>query len=188
MIPTQFTNPENFRYNSVTPECMVECTDRFIKNFETCKDFIKSIFHEYSMEMRISYPIIYRIVERIDQRSDYYLYFHSRPGHPTLMSQAKEVALFCYWLIKYKPISFEKAYEEYDFFFEHGYSVNEFYAAFLLMSFITGLEVNNLKYFHKKAIFDLTYSLANREISKESLILYVESFIKHDPKMENNHV
>lgn len=187
MIPEQFISPDNFRYNSVSPEFLVECTDKFNKNFEEYKRVLKAMFKEYSTDMRVSYPMIYRIIERIDQRKDYYLYFHSNHKHAMRMSQAKEVALFCYWLIKYKPISFEKAYEEFEFFAENGYTVNEFYAAFLLMSFITGLEDNNLKYYSEEAIFILTYSLTNREISKEALILYVESFITQDSEAEENH-
>jgi hypothetical protein len=127
--------------------------------------------------MRINYPMLYRIVERVDQRRDYYLYFHSNHNHAMLMSQAKETALFCYWLIKYKPISFENAYEESSFFHENGYTINELYAAFLLMSFITGLDEENEKYFNEAAVSTLTYSLTNREISKEALIMYVESFL-----------
>ncbi len=100
--------------------------------------------------MRINYPMLYRIVERVDQRRDYYLYFHSNHNHAMFMSQAKETALFCYWLIKYKPISFENAYEESSFFHENGYTINELYAAFLLMSFITGLDEENEKYFNER--------------------------------------
>ena len=120
--------------------------------------------------------MLYRIIERVDQRRDYYLYFHSNHDHAMHMSQAKETALFCYWLIKYKPISFENGYEEFTFFSENGYTVNEFYAAFLLMSFITGLDEDNAKYFNETAISTLTYSLTNREISKEALILLCRIF------------
>ena len=136
--------------------------------------------------MRVNYPMIYRIVERVDQRRDYYLYFHSSSDHSMYMSQAKEIALFCYWMMKYKPISFEEAYEEANFFSENGYTVNEFYVAFFLFFFITGLDENNIKYFNETAISTLTYSLTNREISKEALILYVESFLTQELEVENN--
>lgn len=180
MIPKEFISSEHFRYNSVSSEYLVNCTEKFKKNFEIYKDVMKEMFQNYSTNMRINYPMLYRIIERIDQRKDYYLYFHSNHDHAMDMSQAKEAALFCYWLIKYKPISFENSYEESDFFSKNGYTINEFYAAFLLMSFITGLDEGNKKYFNKDAVSTLTYSLTNREISKEALILYVESFLTQE--------
>lgn len=73
------------------------------------------------------------------------------------------------------------------FFSENGYTVNEFYAAFLLMSFITGLDEDNAKYFNDTAISTLTYSLTNREISKEALILYVESFLTQELEVGESH-
>ena len=113
MIPKQFISPENFQYNPVTPEYLYEFTEMFKENFEKFKKAEEEVLRNYSTEMRINYPVIYRIMERIDQRADYYLYFHSNQNHPMYMSQAKEVALFCYWLIKYKPISFEESYDEF---------------------------------------------------------------------------
>lgn len=187
MIPEQFISPEKFRYNPVSPKYLYECTEKFKENFEKYKEVVEDMFKSYSTEMRINYPMVYRIIERIDQRRDYYLYFHSNHDHAMYMSQAKETALFCYWLIKYKPISFENSYEEFNFFSENGYTVNELYTAFLLMSFITGLDDSNIKYFNEEAIFTLTYSLTNREISKEALILYVESFLTQELNVGEIH-
>ncbi len=177
MIPKQFISSDDFRYNSVSPEYLRDTTEKFNENFKIYKEVLKNLFQNYSTNIRINYPMIYRIIERVDQRKDYYLYFHSNHDHAMYMSQAKETALFCYWLIKCKPISFEDAYEECSFFSENGYTINESYAAFLLMAFITGLDDSNTKYFNETAVSTLTYSLTNREISKEALILYVESFL-----------
>lgn len=55
------------------------------------------------------------------------------------------------------------------------------------MAFITGLDDSNTKYFNETAIDTLTYSLTNREISKEALILYVESFITQDLELGESH-
>lgn len=177
MIPEKYISSDNFRYNSVDPEFLVEGVDKFTKNFQIYKETAKTLFEKYSTDFRINTPMLYRILERIDQRKDYYLYFHSNHEYAMKMSQTKEIALFCYWLIKYKPIAFSKAYEEFNFFESYGYTVNEMYAAFLLMSFVMGLEEDNVKYFSEESIFTLTYSLSNREISKEALILYIESFL-----------
>lgn len=158
--------------------------EKFKENIEIYKEIMKKQFPEYSTELRINYPMIYRIIERVNQRRDYYLYFHSNHIHSMSMSQAKEIALFSYWFIKYKPLSFESSYEEANFFAENGYTINEWYVAFLLMGFIIGLEEEHLKYFNERAISTLTYSLTNREISKEALIMYVESFLTQDMTKE----
>jgi len=55
------------------------------------------------------------------------------------------------------------------------------------MSFITGLDEDNAKYFNDTAISTLTYSLTNREISKEALILYVESFLTQELEVGESH-
>lgn len=180
MIPEKYISSDDFRYNSVEPEILVEGVEKFKKNFQLYKETATTLFAEYSTDFRINTPMLYRIIERIDQRKDYYLYFHSNKEYAMKMSQTKEIALFCYWLIKYKPIAFSNAYEEFNFFDAHGYTVNEMYAAFLLMSFVIGLEEDNIKYFSEEAIFTLTYSLSNREISKEALILYIESFLTEE--------
>lgn len=94
MIPEQFISPENFRYNTVSSETLYECAEKFKTNFEIYQETMKKLFPNYSMNMRINYPMIYRIIERVDQRRDYYLYFHSNHDHAMIMSQAKETALF----------------------------------------------------------------------------------------------
>lgn len=187
MIPEQFVSQDTFRYRPVSQSSLVECTGLFEENLEIFKGIMKTIFGEYTSDLRINYPMIYRIIERVDQRRDYYLYFHSNHKHAMEMSQAKEIALFCYWAIKYKPISFESSYDDCEFFLNNGYTINEYYAAFLLMSFVTGLDEDNVKYYSESAISTLTYSLANREISKEALILYVESFLTQDLQLEENN-
>lgn len=187
MIPEMFISPEDFRYKSVSPEYLYEGTTKFEQNVEVFKKALKQLFPNCSLNMRINYPMIYRIIERVDQRRDYYMYFHSNHTHAMEMSQAKEVALFCYWLIKYKPISFEDFDEELSFFNDNAYTLNEFYATFLLTSFVIGLDEENIKHFNEAAIFTLTYSLTNREISKEALIMYVESFLVQRSESEGKN-
>lgn len=56
-----------------------------------------------------------------------------------------------------------------------------------MMSFVTGLDKDNEKYFDETTISTLTYSLTNREISKEALILYVESFLTQELEVGESH-
>lgn len=179
MYPDKILSPEDFQFQQVSPTLMVENADQFSEHFKLYLKRMASLFSAYTTEIRVNYPMLYRIVERIEQRRDYYLYFHSNHTYAMEMSEAKEAALFCYWFIKYKPLSFEGAMDEAQFFSDNSYTVNESYAAYFLSTFIIGLDEDNQKYFDEEAVSTLTYSLANREISKEALILYVESFITH---------
>lgn len=186
MVPTQFISKENFRYIPVETRTLHDEAERFKKNFDKFLKLFQQEYPGYPVDFNINYPMIYRITERIDQRRDYYLYFHSNDTHAMVMSQAKETALFCYWFIKYKPVSFIDPEVGFRFFNDYGYTVNEYYATFLLMSFAVGLDRNNFKFFRGSAVPTLTYSLANREISKEALILYAESFLT-DKSAKRNH-
>ena len=176
----QYICEEKFRYGSLSDSELVEFVNIFEGNLEKFKIFLKRYYGKYASELRYNIPILYRIAERIDQRKDYYLYFHSDEEDSMYMSQAKEVSLFCYWFIKYKPLSYKSFSDECHFFHDKGYTLNELYGAYVLMSFILGLNKDNCKYFNSSTINNLTYSLSNREISKESLILYVESFLEQE--------
>ena len=183
MIPEGY-DESKFRYNPVSPEYMYNTVSDFEKNLEKYKKVMFSWLEGYSNNLRINIPMLYRIVERIDQRKDYYLYFHSNHKNAMRMSQAKEVALFCYWFLKYKPLSFEEAYNDAKFFEENSYTLNELYVAYILITFIVGLDEENQRFFNAKVVSTLTYSMTNREISKETIILYVESFLTNDLEFE----
>lgn len=62
--------------------------------------------------------------------------------------------------------------------------MNELYVAYILITFIISLDEGNWRFFNKAAVSTLTYSMTNREISKEALILYVESFLTDDLEFE----
>ena len=92
--------------------------------------------------------------------------------------------MFCYWFLKYKPLSFEVAYDNAKFFEDNSYTLNELYVAYVLITFIVGLDKKNERFFNAAAVATLTYSMTNREISKEALILYVESFLTEELEFE----
>lgn len=181
MIPLRYITEEQFRYQPLSAEELYELAKKIEESVEKYKKNLISVFG--SIDIQINYPMLYRIFERIDQRRDYYLYFHSNHEHSMQMSQAKETALFSYWLIKYKPITCVEKFDEYNFFNNNGYTVNELFATFFLISFIIGLDEKNSQHFDLTTISTLTYSLSNREVSKEALILYVESFLFHKTEM-----
>ena len=175
MVPEQFDN-DQFRYRTLPQDEQRKLLDEFIESFSLFRQETSNFFSEYSSDIRINRSMMFRIFERIDQRRDYYRYFHSDENHRMEMSQTKEVSLFCYWLLRYKPLSFEDAQADQRFFVKNSFTLNEFYAAYVLISFITEQDPENVRFFSVKTFTDLTYSLMNREISKEALILYVETF------------
>jgi len=177
MIPENIQE-KDFRYRPVSPQYLYDSYNKYIEHFELYKESMAKANEPYKSQIVTNVHILYQIIERIDERSDYYMYFHSSERHPMRMSQTKEIALFCYWLVKYKPLSFESMDDESHFFAENGCSINETYAAYALMSFIVGLNQDNERFFYDDSLVTLVYSLANRDISKEAFILYVESFIE----------
>ena len=47
------------------------------------------------------------------------------------------------------------------------------------------MDASNEKFFNDESLSTLTYSITNREISKEALILYVESFLTDALELED---
>jgi len=125
-----------------------------------------------------SIPLIYEIYKRIDQRRDYYAYFHSKPGELMKMSEAKEVALMAYWVIKYKPLSLSQLHAD-DLYEMKSCTINEYFAAFCIFSLAKSSssrkDIN--AYFSPKNIDNLVYTFMHRDISKEAMICYVESLM-----------
>ncbi len=95
MIPEEYDELK-FRYSPLSPEYIFESAAEFEDSLEKYKKVMVPWLKGYSTNFRINIPMLYRITERIDQRRDYYLYFHSTHKHAMRMSQAKEVALFSY--------------------------------------------------------------------------------------------
>ena len=125
-------------------------------------------------------PLIIDIYTRIDQRHDYYRFYHSDIGEITLMSQAKEMALLCYWLTKYKPLFQEKAVME-DYYSKNFCTINEMFAVFMIKSFVLALhngdEEAMLSFFNPNNNYVMIYNFMHRDMSKESFILYVTSVL-----------
>lgn len=134
-------------------------------------------------DIYINENIVMSIIAKVDQRRRYYKYFHGLD-----MSEYKEVALICFWYIKLRPICIsQKALSQdlkvYD-------AINEKLAVYyLLVSFRCMLEEKNLSTrqldsLPKKYLNEVIYSFTYRDISKEALILLVESiaiFLGLDP-------
>lgn len=128
--------------------------------------------------------LINSIVIRIDQRKYYYKYYHSQvlDGDIDLrnISQVKEIALLCYWLIKYKPFMILDKKLSRNYYAEWGCGVNEVFAAYIFITFAYKHSKGVIyKKYYKSNEFkeELIYSFAERDISKEAMILLLASIV-----------
>ena len=122
--------------------------------------------------------LIIDICINIDKRQDYHQLFHSNDSEEvSILSRTKETALISYWVIKYKPLTLDIDEME-EMQKEKNCSINELFAIFIIKSYI--LEYYNKKekiekFFNEKNNKNLIYNFMHREISKESMIILVNS-------------
>lgn len=174
MIPKAI-DEKDFRYELPSDKELVEQMQKFVDNINCVIDKLQ--ISEYCVEL--NYSLLGSILVRIDERRDYYKYFHSDEDQIMRISRGKEVALNAYWIIKYKPLRIKGIEAEERFYEEFRCSFNEVFAAMLIISFVEE-EVSDCcdGLFTNGKIKTLLYDLYNRDISKEAMIMYVESFLK----------
>ena len=176
MIPKNI-KMEDFYYNRPPTEEI----ESFLKKF----DILLSLFTDKvgidKKSIFYNIPLLISIYVRINQRFDYYQYFHSKEDRPTLMSQVKEIALMCYWIIKYKPL-FQNRDIMQDYFKDNFCTINEMFVLFVIKSFVLsindGKDKKVLNFFDSNNNYVMIYNFMHRDISKESFILYVTSLVK----------
>lgn len=116
-----------------------------------------------------------RIVDKVHQREKYFAYFHG-----ISMSELKRIALNCFWIIKLHPISIANNLSEND---KHVLkSINEKFAVYYLIVYLKALYANKINdidcFFDGLYKYELIYSFTYRDISKEAMILLVETIAK----------
>jgi len=165
-------NREGFVYTELPEDLML----RHLNVFKALLNDFNSVYKGSFGDITYSIPLIYEIFKRIDQRADYYLYFHSNQKKPMEMSQTKEIALMVFWILKYKPLSLS-VFKANNLFQKKNCTVNEYFAVYYLFS--CAKEVSPRAdidtYFIPKNINNLVYSFMHRDISKEAMILFVDS-------------
>lgn len=175
----------DFRYEPLS-EDEYEALWNKHKNVIEC--FIQK--NKYSAKnLYLNKNIILEIISKVDQRKKYFQYYHGLD-----MSEFKEVSLIIFWYIKLKPISISnydasaRNKKEFD-------AINEKLAFFYLIRTYRKL----LEKSHKSTkildnlpdeyIREILYSFEFRDISKEALILLVESiavFLGLEPYQKDN--
>ena len=171
MIPIGFKE-EDFFYNKLTPDQIYSFYDEFS---ELLDDFSRTVDQDAEIEAVL--PVITRICIRIDQRKDYYMYYHSENGRVMHMSHEKEMALWAYWVCKYKPIRFKNEIDEEIFFQQNGCTVSDAFASYIIISTVCANNDDRVSYFTSEIVEGLYYDLSNRDFSKEAIIDRVSDLI-----------
>ena len=173
MIPKKI-DPEDFIYQ----ELPVDVVKKFCEEFyQLLEDFALTIEFTSDFELEVNDSALIYICKRIDQRKDYYLYYHSEPGKLMKMSHEKELGLLAYWVCRYKVIRFVKKEDEERFFIQNGCTVSDAFAAYIVISAVCNVNSRRAKYFVKEIVLGLFYDFANREFSKEAVIARIEDLI-----------
>jgi len=119
------------------------------------------------------------IAVRIDQRADYFHYFHSEPNKIVKMSQTKHLALLAYWIVRYKPFS-QGSSDTVMCYANNKCTINELIALLILkISVISASKKNSAnatKFLYRPDVeTDTIHTFMHGDITKESMILLFES-------------
>ena len=170
---------EDFRYQLPEDEWLAKKIDEFEEFLEECKKKLE--LEKYEIE--INHVLLINIFVRIDERKDYFMYFHSEDDSMH-MSLGKEIALEAYWISKYKPLRMKRIDDEIDFTKKFKVTISDVVAAMLIIGFLIDKDITLDDYFTEKKINTFIYDIFNRDISKEAMIMYVESFLREEDEQE----
>jgi len=170
---------KNFKYELPEDEWLASKIEEFEEFLEWCKEKLE--LGEFELE--INHVLLINVFVRIDERKDYFMYFHSE-GNPMHMSLEKEIALEAYWLSRYQPVRIKKIEDEIRFTKSFRVTISDVIATMLIVAFLVDKKESLDEYFTEKRINALIYNMFNRDISKEAMIMYVEAFL--DEKAERD--
>lgn len=107
------------------------------------------------------------IIVRVHKRKHYFKVFHNEMD----TSEYKETALYCYWIIKLRPLWINPEYEKAE-------RINEKFALHLYVSLLKKYneDFSEKDGINRKHIRELLYSFRFRDITKESMILMLEPY------------
>ncbi|MFG6335590.1 MAG: hypothetical protein K1W20_09035 [Lachnospiraceae bacterium] len=162
---------EDFKYQPLSEE---ELNVLWNRHKQVIESFIENNHYD-SNKIYVNEKAVMAIIAKVDQRRKYFEFFHGLN-----MSECKEVALICFWYIKLHPIcAVDKSVLENDI--KYLDSINEKLAVYYIIVSLQamlesrGLSAQKLDELPPKYIKELVYSFTYRDISKEALILLVES-------------
>ena len=159
-------------YQYMSQDAIRKEIDRFTR---IAQAFIQS--NDYDpKKIHIDESAVFQIISKVDQRKSYFKFFHQLN-----ISDFKELALNCFWIIKLRPLWYDDSDSEepQKLNFE---SLNDKFALYMLIKKFRALantneelqnNINNL--FSNQYMYELIYSFTYRDISKEAMILLVET-------------
>lgn len=163
---------EEFHYCLLSKEAVITSK----REMDAFTDKVKEKLELDSYDIEINYPLLCTMFIRVDERADYFMYFHSKE-EVMHMSRRKEIALQAFWISKYKPFRLRTVQQEAQFFRDYRCSINEVIAVMLMVGYLCEEDESLKMYFTAKKINTLIYDMFNRDISKEALIMYVDSYL-----------
>ncbi len=162
---------ENFRYYPLSKD---ELNSAWIKHKALIEGFLSKNRLDCNNVYLDSNSLI-SVISKVDQRRKYFEYFHRLD-----MSELKEVSLIAFWYIKLHPLCLGPR----DFTNNHPpqyESLNEKLALYSILSTLRvmlkakHMPVRPLDNLPREYLSEIIYSFTYRDISKESMILLVES-------------
>lgn len=107
------------------------------------------------------------IIVRVHKRKHYFKVFHNEMN----ISEYKETALYCYWVLKLRPFWIDPGYKSSE-------RINEKFALHLYVSLLKKYneDFSQEDGINRMHIRELLYSFRFRDITKESMILMLEPY------------
>ncbi len=170
-------------YNMPSPETL---TLKMNKIQEIVDEFLMRTNFKRS-DIEFNDALIAKIAVRVDQRSDYFVYFHStinENGNIIVdkMSEYKQEALLCFWLIKYKPFRIKNKETELVYYKHNHCTINEAIAAYIFVSHVVNsgniTKEQQEYYLSMDYLSDLFYKFMHHDISKEAMIFSLCSLVR----------
>lgn len=159
----------------------IPLSDDETKNlFEDHKLIINSFIegnHQIADLIKIDESALYSLITKVEQRRQYFKYFHGLN-----MSEYKEIGLVSFWYIKYHPIYIDETIQKAKAIPNASIEfINEKIAVYYIlvtlrkMATVCNIKKDALDVITDKYVKDLIYSFSHRDISKESMILIIET-------------
>lgn len=163
---------EEFHYCLLTKEAVITSK----REMDDFAQKVKKKLELDSYEIEVNYPLLLTIFIRVDERADYFMYFHSKE-EVMHMSRRKEIALLAFWISKYKPFRLRTVEQEKQFFKYYRCSINEVMAVMLIIGYLCSEDEALKEFFTEKKLNTLIYDMFNRDISKEAIIMYMDAYL-----------
>lgn len=154
-------------YKMLTPQERQTQVDKLLKVWN---DFIAINDSDLKKsDVFINQRTLAEVAERVSKRKYYFEVFHDLPH----ISEFKETALYVFWITKLKPFTVTNENSKLCA------SVNELYCLHMVISVLEKIKderkISDFKYPTKAMISDFVYGLKYQDLTKESLIIYIEA-------------